>query len=833
MAINFPNSPSVNDIHSEGGVRWKWNGSSWTRASSGPAITDTITTSNDNSTTTLYPVMVTGTGSNGAKVATSATKSISFDASDGNLTVAGNISVGGTLTYEDVKNVDSVGVGTFRSGAHFGPSTGVGATISSEGDITAGIITATFVGDGSGLTGVANTDYVHAHTLSVVGVTTLTTLNVNSQVGAAGSVLSSTGSGLNWVSPQTGPQGAQGVQGAAGAAGAQGAQGHQGLTGAAGAQGHQGRQGAAGAQGAQGHQGVQGAQGHQGVQGAGGAAGAQGNQGVQGATNNLTVSTSPPGSPSAGDMWWDSDDGRLGVYYNDGNSSQWVNINNGPAGAQGAQGRQGAQGATGAQGSVGIASLTISTGAPSSPNAGDMWWDSDDGDLHLYFNDGNSSQWVNINAGSAGAQGVQGAAGAQGAQGAAGTNASVANPGNDRVVTSVSGTNLNAEANMQFDGTDLFIPNLIKHLGDPNNHIGFPGADTQTFTTGGTERLRITSGGRLGLGVTPKSWHSNNKGVIQGNGGYSILGRSDNFLGIYQNFYYDGSDAGKYIANGEASAYFQNDGSHRFYTAVSGSADASSSLQERLRIANDGNVTVKSEDLVFETTGKGIEFPNSVSIKQNVSNLYANVAAGNNNIEFQSNGTSFVKFRGTNGDVEIVDGDLVISTAGHGINFAANTDGGGTSSATVLEDYEEGTYSTTMVSSNCTLDNSSGTGYYIKVGNMVHVRGTFSLNTSDGSPAVSGSDAITQALPYTRASNGTFTGTMLQQNINWGGPTSLAHPHYFNPVVADYVCQVASDGIRFYMNRIEYAYQRLNNSHLHVGYPGYTSILWNITYQTT
>ena len=34
----------------------------------------------------------------------------------GDLTVSGNIGVGGTLTYEDVTNVDSLGVGTFRDG---------------------------------------------------------------------------------------------------------------------------------------------------------------------------------------------------------------------------------------------------------------------------------------------------------------------------------------------------------------------------------------------------------------------------------------------------------------------------------------------------------------------------------------------------------------------------------------------------------------------------------------------------------------------------------------------------------------------------------------------
>ena len=120
--------------------------------------------------------------------------------------------------------------------------------------------------------------------LEVIGFSTFqqsvqlnSTLKVDGLVGAAGSVLSSTGSGLNWVTPQTGSQGNQGHQGVQGA---QGAQGHQGVQGA---QGHQGVQGAQGHQGHQGRQGAQGHQGHQGRQGAAGAQGAQGHQGVQGA----------------------------------------------------------------------------------------------------------------------------------------------------------------------------------------------------------------------------------------------------------------------------------------------------------------------------------------------------------------------------------------------------------------------------------------------------------------------------------------------------------------------------------------------------------------------
>ena len=30
-ALDFPASPSTNDIHTENGLSWKWNGSAWTR----------------------------------------------------------------------------------------------------------------------------------------------------------------------------------------------------------------------------------------------------------------------------------------------------------------------------------------------------------------------------------------------------------------------------------------------------------------------------------------------------------------------------------------------------------------------------------------------------------------------------------------------------------------------------------------------------------------------------------------------------------------------------------------------------------------------------------
>ena len=39
---------------------------------------------------------------------------------------------------------------------------------------------------------------------------------------------------------------------------------------------------------------------------------------------NVTISDTAPGSPTAGDLWWESDKGRLKIYYNDTDSQQWV-----------------------------------------------------------------------------------------------------------------------------------------------------------------------------------------------------------------------------------------------------------------------------------------------------------------------------------------------------------------------------------------------------------------------------------------------------------------------------------------------------------------------------
>ena len=116
---------------------------------------------------------------------------------NGDLTVTGNIGVGGTLTYEDVTNIDSVGLITARTGIKIGPSAGVAGTFYADGSYrTSGIVTATeFYGGGGNLTGIDATQIQKGNT-SVQTVDTGSDghVKINTEgservrVGAAGSV---------------------------------------------------------------------------------------------------------------------------------------------------------------------------------------------------------------------------------------------------------------------------------------------------------------------------------------------------------------------------------------------------------------------------------------------------------------------------------------------------------------------------------------------------------------------------------------------------------------------------------------------------------------------
>ena len=111
----FPQGVRVTGVATAGSFSGGWNGTL--------SITDATASTN----TTSGALVVSG----GVGIAKS-------------LNVGGNLSVGGTLTYEDVTNIDSVGIVTAGGGLYVGNASvsGIGITASNSGHIiAAGIVT--------------------------------------------------------------------------------------------------------------------------------------------------------------------------------------------------------------------------------------------------------------------------------------------------------------------------------------------------------------------------------------------------------------------------------------------------------------------------------------------------------------------------------------------------------------------------------------------------------------------------------------------------------------------------------------------------------------------
>ena len=114
----------------------------------------------------------------------------------------------------------------------------------------------------------------------------------------------------------------------------------------------------------------------------------------------------------------------------------------------------------------------------------------------------------------------------------------------------------------------------------------------------------------------------------------------------------------------------------------------------------------------------------------------------------------------SSGNVEIVDGNLVIGTSGHGIDFSATSDAGGSTSE-LLDDYEEGSW--TPTAHGYTGSNTINNCYYTKIGRLVTAsfRITWPSLTSNSAAEIRG-------LPFTAISTAQyiFGGAFSETNDN-------------------------------------------------------------------
>jgi len=97
----------------------------------------------------------------------------------------------------------------------------------------------------------------------------------------------------------------------------------------------------------------------------------------------IHVGDQPPSTPCPNQLWWETDSGVLWIWYDDGNTQQWVQTNAG--------------------GGKIASNIHVGDNPPASPVENDLWWESDTGTLYIYYNDGNSTQWIQTSGGGASA----------------------------------------------------------------------------------------------------------------------------------------------------------------------------------------------------------------------------------------------------------------------------------------------------------------------------------------------------------------------------------------------------------------------------------------------
>tara|TARA_R110000772_G_scaffold5014_1_gene17760 strand:- start:13505 stop:15328 length:1824 start_codon:yes stop_codon:yes gene_type:complete len=92
----------------------------------------------------------------------------------------------------------------------------------------------------------------------------------------------------------------------------------------------------------------------------------------------IATSETPPLDPSIGDLWFNDNTAVLSVFYGDGNTDQWVTVS------------------TSSNAEGGGANVVSQETAPADPSAGDLWFNTNTAVLYIYYADNTTLQWVTV-----------------------------------------------------------------------------------------------------------------------------------------------------------------------------------------------------------------------------------------------------------------------------------------------------------------------------------------------------------------------------------------------------------------------------------------------------
>ena len=141
--------------------------------------------------------------------------------------------------------------------------------------------------------------------------------------------------------------------------------------------------------------------------------------------------------------------------------------------------------------------------------------------------------------------------------------------------------------------------------------------------------------------------------------------------------------------------------------------------------------------------------------------LDAKANAGSYTLTLPSTGNGELVAADSSGNITISNGNLIVGTAGKGIDFSATADGT-TMGSELLDDYEEGSFTATPVTG--TLNAANNGCSYIKVGRQVSLGGQIRVSGANTA-------ALKITLPFTAAANvnddsHNFVGTLGTHSVN-------------------------------------------------------------------
>ena len=376
---------------------------------------------------------------------------------------------------------------------------------------------------------------------------------------------------------------------------------------------------------------------------------------------------------------------------------------------------------------------------------------------------------------------------------------------------------------------DIHITGAIDHVGDEDTRIQFPADNTFSIDTAGSERLRITSAGNVGINSdSPASrldvQATDGNGLLvaapilpdislKRNGSTSATGNIDwigntNVVGARIGVNDDVAGSMQFKLGGTGAS----SDTRMIITSAGNVGIGTDSPQAKLHVKGDntaargqlcvaGNSSADARITLYRDNGT---FNGSLQAEDGnltlalENNIDFNINAGNQDrFTVSSGGTCFAYAGGSNntgktsgqeafrvgngggnfrfsvypdgstviGGTGLIDNNnlllrndgVIVPTAGAGVSFgeqAGNTVGSATTTSSLLDNYEEGTWIPSLGTSGTqptSVVYSTRVGSYTRIGRLVYITCGIQPNSVNGSPT---GDIRITGLPFTSANDG-------------------------------------------------------------------------------